>query len=220
MKINLLTVGALAVALAAPVGASAQQAQAGQQPGASTRHHHTTPSAAKIQHRWMKRFGHMNLSGDQQQRIQSMVEQYSQGHPAGSPIDRNASKELHRQIMGVLSSDQQNQYQQERQARRAQMQQRHGQSQGQTAKAPTTKGRSRSSSTKDSPMGASTRSSSTKDSPTVGNIPSSSSRVSPTRGRPARDRLRIRGRLKARGRRISNPRRSFRTGGMLAATQG
>jgi hypothetical protein len=131
MKINLLTVGALAVALAAPVGASAQQAQAGQQPGASTRHHHTTPSAAKIQHRWMKRFGHMNLSGDQQQRIQSMVEQYSQGHPAGSPIDRNASKELHRQIMGVLSSDQQNQYQQERQARRAQMQQRHGQSQGQ-----------------------------------------------------------------------------------------
>jgi hypothetical protein len=131
MKINLLTVGALAVALAAPVGASAQQAQAGQQPGASTRHHHTTPSAAKIQHRWMKRFGHMNLSGDQQQRIQSMVEQYSQGHPAGSPIDRNASKELHRQIMGVLSSDQQNRYQQERQARRAQMQQRHGQSQGQ-----------------------------------------------------------------------------------------
>jgi hypothetical protein len=131
MKINLLTVGALAVALAAPVGASAQQAQAGQQPGASTRHHHTTPSAAKIQHRWMKRFGHMNLSGDQQQRIQSMVEQYSQGHPAGSPIDRNASKELHRQIMGVLSSDQQNRYQQERQARRAQMQQRQGQSQGQ-----------------------------------------------------------------------------------------
>jgi Spy/CpxP family protein refolding chaperone len=133
MKINLLTVGALAVALAAPVGASAQQAQPGQQPGASTRHHHTTPSAAKIQHRWMKRFGHMNLSGDQQQRIQSMVEQYSQSHPAGSPIDRNAGKELHRQIMGVLSSDQQNQYQQERQARRAQMQQRHGQGSGQGA---------------------------------------------------------------------------------------
>ncbi|HEY4434278.1 MAG TPA: hypothetical protein VGM99_07725 [Candidatus Cybelea sp.] len=126
MKINLLTVGALAVALAVPVCASAQQSQ---QPGAQTRHQHTTPSAAKIQHRWMKRFGHLNLSGDQQQRIQSMVDQYSQSHPAGSPIDRNASKELHRQIMGVLSSDQQGQYQQERQAHRAQMQQR-GQGQG------------------------------------------------------------------------------------------
>jgi hypothetical protein len=126
MKINLLTVGALAVALAVPVSALAQQSQ---QPGAQTRHQHTTPSAAKIQHRWMKRFGHLNLSGDQQQRIQSMVDQYSQSHPAGSPVDRNATKELHRQIMGVLSSDQQGQYQQERQAHRAQMQRR-GQGQG------------------------------------------------------------------------------------------
>ncbi|HEY1882607.1 MAG TPA: hypothetical protein VGG51_06155 [Candidatus Cybelea sp.] len=126
MKINLLTAGALAVALAVPVSALAQQSQ---QPGAQTRHQHTTPSAAKIQHRWMKRFGHLNLSGDQQQRIQSMVDQYSQSHPAGSPVDRNATKELHRQIMGVLSSDQQGQYQQERQAHRAQMQRR-GQGQG------------------------------------------------------------------------------------------
>lgn len=127
MKINLLTVGALAVALAIPVAASAQQAQ----PPAAHARAHMTPGGPQLHHRWMKRFGHLNLSGDQQQRIGSMIDQYSQGHPQGSPVDRNASRALRQQIMGVLSPDQQNQFRQERQAHRAQMQQRRAQMQGQ-----------------------------------------------------------------------------------------
>jgi Spy/CpxP family protein refolding chaperone len=127
MKINLLTVSALAVALAIPVAASAQQAQ----PPAGHARAHMTAGGPQLHHRWMKRFGHLNLSGDQQQRIGSMIDQYSQGHPQGSPVDRNANRELRRQIMGVLTPDQQNQFRQERQAHRAQMQQRRAQMQGQ-----------------------------------------------------------------------------------------
>ncbi len=68
----------------------------------------------------------LNLSGDQQQRIQSLINQYSQAHPEGSPRDRGASRELRHQIMGVLSDDQRNQYHQEMRARREQTRQRQG----------------------------------------------------------------------------------------------
>jgi hypothetical protein len=121
MKINLFAVGALLAALTMPLGASAQQTQ---QPGAQA---HTTPSGARIAHRWMKRLGNLNLSSDQQQRIGSLIDQYSQAHPEGSPRDRAASRQLRHQIMGMLSSDQQNQYREQMSAHRAQMQQRQGQ---------------------------------------------------------------------------------------------
>jgi sRNA-binding protein len=133
MKMNFLAAGMFALALAMPLGAYAQQ---GQPPPAQSSGHHTTPSEGKLQHRWMKRFGHLNLSGDQQQRVQSLINQYSQAHPEGSPVDRNASRALHQQLMGVLNSDQQNQYReqvreqhQRMQQRRAQMQQQSGQQQ-------------------------------------------------------------------------------------------
>jgi hypothetical protein len=123
MRINLLAAGALVVALAVPAGASAQQAQ-----GPATRgQNQATPSTARIQHRWSKRLGDLNLSGDQQQHIQSLINQYSQAHPEGSPRDPGASRELRKQIMGVLNSDQQSQYHAEMRARRAQMQQRRAQ---------------------------------------------------------------------------------------------
>lgn len=126
MKINLITAGAFLAALALPLGVSAQQAQP---PGVHAQNR-VTPSHARLSHRWMKRLGGLNLSGDQQQRIQSMIDQYSQAHPAGSPRDPNASRLLRHNIMGVLSSDQLNQYRQQMHAHRAQMQQR-GQAQGQ-----------------------------------------------------------------------------------------
>jgi Spy/CpxP family protein refolding chaperone len=125
MKITFLATGALAVALAMPLGAYAQQTQ----PPGATAQRTTTPSQAKLQHGWMKRLGNLNLSGDQQQRIQSMINQYSQAHPEGSPRDREAGRELRRQILSVLNSDQQNQYHQQMRARREQMQQRQGQMQ-------------------------------------------------------------------------------------------
>jgi hypothetical protein len=125
MKITFLAAGAFAVALAMPLGAYAQQSQ----PPGATAQRTTTPSQAKLQRGWMKRLGNLNLSGDQQQRIQSMINQYSQAHPQGSPRDREASRDLRRQILGVLNSDQQNQYHQQMRAHREQMQQRHGQQQ-------------------------------------------------------------------------------------------
>ncbi len=117
MKINFLSAAAFVAALAMPLGASAQQSQT---PGGRGHHATTTPSHTKLTHRWQKKLGSLNLSGDQQQRVQSLIDRYSQDHPEGSPRDRNASRELRNQIMGVMNSDQQNQYRQE-------MHQRHGQ---------------------------------------------------------------------------------------------
>lgn len=126
MKTNLFAAGAFALALAMPLGAHAQQGPPQASQGSN---HKTMPSEAKLQHRWAKRFGNLNLSGDQQQRIQSLIHQYSQQHPEGSPRDREANRALRQQIMGQLNSDQQNQLRQERSAHRAQMRERQGQMQ-------------------------------------------------------------------------------------------
>ncbi len=127
MKTSLLAAGAFAVALVMPLGVYAQQSQA---PG--TRAYgrsHTTPSRDRIAGRWSHRFGRLNLSGDQQQRMQSIIDQYSQAHPEGSPRDPQANRELRHQLMGVLSPDQQNQFRQQMRARRAAMRQRRAQMQ-------------------------------------------------------------------------------------------
>jgi hypothetical protein len=124
MKINLLAVGALAAALVMPIGAYAQQ----NQPGAQAQNR-SMPSEARMQHRWAKRLGSLNLSSDQQQRVQSLISQYAQTHPEGSPRDPSAGRELRRQLMGVLTPDQQNQFREQTRAHRAQMQQRNGQMQ-------------------------------------------------------------------------------------------
>lgn len=126
MKINLLAAGVFAAALAMPLGVCAQQSQ----PPAA-RADRGTPSEARMQHRWSKRLGNLNLSNDQQQRIQSLIHQYAQTHPEGSPRDRDANRQLHQQLMGVLSSDQQNQYHEQMSARREQMRQRQAQTQQQ-----------------------------------------------------------------------------------------
>jgi len=131
MKINLIAAGAFAVALAMPIGLRAQQGQPPGPPASQSFHHHGTPSAAKLQHRWMKRFGHLNLSGDQQQRVQSIINQYSQQHPEGSQPDRDASRALHQQLMGVLTPDQQSAYHQQMRERREQMQEQRAQMHGQ-----------------------------------------------------------------------------------------
>jgi hypothetical protein len=128
MKMNLLAAGAFAVALAMPLGVCAQQAQP---QGAGAHHRNRTPNEATMQRRWANRTHDLNLSNDQQQRMQSLIDQYARAHPAGSPRDRDASRQLHQQLMGLMTSDQQNQYRQEQQARRAAMRQRRAQMQGQ-----------------------------------------------------------------------------------------
>jgi Spy/CpxP family protein refolding chaperone len=127
MKTSPLIVGVLMAVLAMPVGAYAQQSQPPPPPAQAQGP--VTPSESAIAHRWMKRLGSLNLSNQQQQQIQSMIDQYSQAHPAGSPRDRQATRALRRQILGVLTSDQQNEFRQQMQARRAAIQQRRQQMQ-------------------------------------------------------------------------------------------
>jgi Spy/CpxP family protein refolding chaperone len=50
------------------------------------------------------------LSDAQKQQIQSLVQQYSQDHPAGSPRDKDAAKALRASLLNVLTPDQQTQY--------------------------------------------------------------------------------------------------------------
>jgi hypothetical protein len=143
MKITLLTASAFAVALAMPLGVSAQQNQypsQNQYPGQNqypsqnqyrVQSRGATPSSARMHQRWTRRFGRLNLSGDQQQRIQSLIDRYSQAHPEGSPRDPASMRDLRRQIMGQLSGDQLNQFRAIRSAERAQLRQRRAQMQQQ-----------------------------------------------------------------------------------------
>ncbi|HEY1868609.1 MAG TPA: hypothetical protein VGG70_09965 [Candidatus Cybelea sp.] len=105
MKINLLAAGVIAAALAMPIGAYAQQSE----PPATSSHSQNMPSEGKLQQHWARRMRKLNLSGDQQQRIQSIIHQYAQSHPEGSPRGRGSMRELRQQVMGTLTSDQQNQ---------------------------------------------------------------------------------------------------------------
>jgi Spy/CpxP family protein refolding chaperone len=126
MRINLLAIGALAAALALPLSVCAQETQPPPQAHAGRT---TTPSGDKLQRHWAKRFGDLNLSADQQHQVQSIIDQYSQAHPGGSPRDRNASRELRHELMGVLTNDQKSQFKQQMRARRDQMRERQGQMQ-------------------------------------------------------------------------------------------
>ncbi len=135
MNTKSLAIGALAIAFALPLGATAQQypdqqyntqqypAQQDQRPANRT-YNGRVPSEARMQQRWNKRLRNLNLSSDQQQRIQSAIHQYSQAHPEGSAPDRMSNRALHRQLMGILSPDQMNQLRQMRRQRRQMMQQR------------------------------------------------------------------------------------------------
>ncbi|MBV8198133.1 MAG: hypothetical protein JO263_08355 [Candidatus Eremiobacteraeota bacterium] len=137
MNTKSLAIGLLAIAFALPLGASAQQypqAQAPaqqQQQNPEQRHgyNRTMPSEGRIQQRWNRRMHGLNLSSDQQQRMQSLIHQYSQTHPEGSAPDRASSRELHRQLMGMLTPDQRNYLRQLRQQRHQQMMQQRGESQ-------------------------------------------------------------------------------------------
>jgi Spy/CpxP family protein refolding chaperone len=120
MKINLLAAGVMAAALAMPIGAYAQQTDA---PTARS-HNQTMPSEGRLQQHWARKMRKLNLSGDQQQRIQSMIHQYSQSHPEGSPRGHGAMRELRQQLMGTLTPDQQNQFRQMMHAHRGKNHQR------------------------------------------------------------------------------------------------
>lgn len=125
---KLFALAALAAALSLPVAVSAQQAPAPvmqQAPGG-------TQSTPKIYRRWSRLLNGVNLSNQQHDQIQSLLDQYAQAHPAGSQRVRGAARQLREQIFGILTPQQQSQVQQTMQQMRAQHQQMRQQRQQQT----------------------------------------------------------------------------------------
>lgn len=114
---KIASIAALLAALTMPVAVSAQVTQPPVQSQGQTN------QAAHEYHRWTKWLSGINLSAQQQQQVQHLLDQFNSTHPAGSPKDRAGARALHEQIMGVLTPAQQAQFQQAMQARRAQ----HGQ---------------------------------------------------------------------------------------------
>lgn len=125
MKIASLAV--LLTALSLPIAVSAQviqqapvQAQAGQQ-----------GQAAAQYRRWTQRLSGINLSAQQQQQVQRLLDQFAAQHPPGSPRDKAGTHALRDQILAVLNPQQQMQLHQNMQALKAQHMQRRMQEQGQ-----------------------------------------------------------------------------------------
>lgn len=73
-----------------------------------------TPSEQELYARFMRHFSSLGLGPQQQQRIQSMVEAFSRTHPAGSPLDPAAMRQLHDEVRSVLTPQQLAMLQQER----------------------------------------------------------------------------------------------------------
>jgi Spy/CpxP family protein refolding chaperone len=118
---KLIALAALAAALSLPVAVSAQQAP--QYPSTTQAPAGTQP-LPKVYKRWSRLLGNVNLSDQQHQQIQNLLDQYSQAHPAGSQRDPQAARQLRDSIFGVLTPDQQTQVRQTMQTLRAQRHQR------------------------------------------------------------------------------------------------
>jgi Spy/CpxP family protein refolding chaperone len=133
---KLFALAALAAALSLPIAVSAQQEPptAVQQAPAGTQQ--ATP---KVYRHWSRLLNGVNLSNQQHQQIQSLLDQYAQAHPAGSPHVRGAGRQLRDQIFGILTQPQQAQVQQNMQQMRAQHQQRRQQMQQQNPPPPATR---------------------------------------------------------------------------------
>lgn len=78
-----------------------------------------TPTEQKLYDRAMRRYASLGLSPQQQGQIQALIAQYSQAHPAGTPLDEEATHELHRSILRVLTPQQFDTLRQENEQRRS-----------------------------------------------------------------------------------------------------
>jgi len=116
---KIVTLAALA-AFSMPIAVSAQVAQP---PAQAVQGQQQTTQAAHEYHRWTKRLANVNLSQQQQQQVQHLLDQFNSTHPAGSPRDRAGAHALEQQIFGVLTPQQQSQVRQQMQAQRMQEQQ-------------------------------------------------------------------------------------------------
>ncbi|HEY9084756.1 MAG TPA: hypothetical protein VIN40_02245 [Candidatus Tyrphobacter sp.] len=111
-----LVAGAFTLALAAP--ALAQETPPAQ-PSSATSGTVTGPQAA---HAGMMRllYGLDGITEQQRQQLQTLIGQFRQSHPAGSPRDPAAMRTLRQQVMQILTPAQQSQLRSEIQQIRAQ----------------------------------------------------------------------------------------------------
>jgi Spy/CpxP family protein refolding chaperone len=130
---KLFALAALTAALALPMAAGAQQAPA---PGVSQQAPAGTQATSKVYRRWSRLLNGVNLSSQQHDQIQSLLDQYAQAHPAGSQRVPGAAHQLHDQIFGILTPNQQAQVRQTMQTLRTQHEQRRQQLQQQQGPAP------------------------------------------------------------------------------------
>jgi len=65
-----------------------------------------TPSAQMLDERIMRHLSPLGLMPGQQQRIQSYIEAFSRTHPAGSPLEPGAMRQLHDEVRSVLTPQQ------------------------------------------------------------------------------------------------------------------
>lgn len=77
-----------------------------------------TPSEQELDDRTMRRFGSVGLTPQQQSQIQSIIARYSQAHPAGTPLDMPATREMRQDVFAVLSQAQQDTFRQNMEQRR------------------------------------------------------------------------------------------------------
>ncbi|MEO6835958.1 MAG: hypothetical protein ABI231_08640 [Candidatus Tumulicola sp.] len=96
----------LSIAPMGPAHAQVPPIQAPPQPYQQACPPRVTPSAQQLYERYMRRFTSLGLMPQQQQRIQSLVDAFSRMHPAGSPLDPAAMRELRDQVRGVLTPQQ------------------------------------------------------------------------------------------------------------------
>lgn len=106
-----IALAALFALLSTPIAASAQQTAP-----CLPQQHQTAGGPPHFYKHWMKVLSGLGLSSDQQQKIQSPFDSYAQAHPAGSPDDPQAKRELRSQILAVLTPAQQAQFDQQMQA--------------------------------------------------------------------------------------------------------
>jgi Spy/CpxP family protein refolding chaperone len=102
-------------------GAGVAVAQGVPQASPCVPHARVTPTQQKLYDRTMRRFESLGLSPQQQQQIQALIAQFSQTHPAGSPLDPEAMRQLRQSILAVLTPQQRDTLTQENEQRRSEM---------------------------------------------------------------------------------------------------
>jgi Spy/CpxP family protein refolding chaperone len=123
VRMKLLIPAALAAVLSLPLAAGAQQSD---QPVAQPQAGAPAPKTnAHIYRRWSRLLSGMNLTNQQHDQIQNLLDQYAQAHPAGSAPDHQGMHALRQQIFSILTPDQQTQLRQQIHSMQVQEAQRH-----------------------------------------------------------------------------------------------